>query len=341
MGPHPHCVVYPEGYLQGIVDNLRDALDKQYYSQLKHCLMAYQNVTPFLILELEHLNNCWCPLDVKAKKALKDAYYTKWDGSKHLTTFGKRLDNNQRSIVCSNVTIADYNKLQFYLEEMNNSNHYDKNKMLDWEQQSTTIKTNYMLARQYLEALVKVADTYEQNTGGGTAGQNKYKSVNQLADCGDEICNYLAQIASAVTANNNHAANTQAKDTQFNAMLAQIKALTEAVAKLMASKGNKNVNPNTNNGDKGNGKRRRTQVCPQPQQLTKICNMFGCCYSHGFHPAGINHNSKNCNWKIGKHNPNATWNNCMGRRTYWPAAIRVAIKQEDHMLWKGKSAPTN
>jgi hypothetical protein len=33
--------------------------------------MAYQNDTPFQILE--HLNDHWCPLDVKAKKALKDA----------------------------------------------------------------------------------------------------------------------------------------------------------------------------------------------------------------------------------------------------------------------------
>jgi hypothetical protein len=59
-------------------------------------------------------------------------------------------------------------------------------------------------------------------------------------------------------ANNNHATNTQVKDTKFNAMLAQIKALTEAVATLMASKGNKNVNSNTNNNNNGNNKRRCT-----------------------------------------------------------------------------------
>ncbi len=29
-----------KGFLRGIVDILHDALDKQYYSQLKHCLMA-------------------------------------------------------------------------------------------------------------------------------------------------------------------------------------------------------------------------------------------------------------------------------------------------------------
>jgi hypothetical protein len=117
-----------KGFLQGIIDNLRDALDKQYYSQLKHCLTAYRNVTPFQILE--HLNDRWCPLDVKAKKTLKDAYYTKWDGNEHLTAFGKRLGNNKRVLVRSDVTIADEDKLQFYLEEMYNSNHFDRMKCL-------------------------------------------------------------------------------------------------------------------------------------------------------------------------------------------------------------------
>jgi hypothetical protein len=31
---------------------------------------------------------------------------------------------------------------------MYNSNLFDKNKMLDWEQQATTTKTNYKLAKQ-------------------------------------------------------------------------------------------------------------------------------------------------------------------------------------------------
>jgi hypothetical protein len=78
--------------------------------------MAYRNVTPFQILE--QLNNCWFPLDVKAKKALKDAYYAKWDGNKHLTAFGKRLDDDQRALIRSDVMIADEDKLPLYLKHM-------------------------------------------------------------------------------------------------------------------------------------------------------------------------------------------------------------------------------
>ncbi len=51
-----------KGFLKGIVDNLRDALDEQYYSQLKNRLTAYRNITPFQILD--HLDSRWCPLDV-------------------------------------------------------------------------------------------------------------------------------------------------------------------------------------------------------------------------------------------------------------------------------------
>jgi hypothetical protein len=169
-----------KGFLRGIVHNLCDALDKQYYFQLKHWLTAYQNLTPFQILE--HLNNRWCPLDVKAKKALKDAYYTKWDGKEHLTAFGKRLNDDQRALIRSDVMIVDEDKLQFYLKQMNNSNHFDKNNMLEWDKIPNTTKTDYDSTKDYFEALVKATDTYKQNAGGGTAGRNKYKSANQLVD---------------------------------------------------------------------------------------------------------------------------------------------------------------
>jgi hypothetical protein len=74
-----------------------------------------------------------------------------------------------------------------------------------------------MLTKQYFKVLVKVTDTYKQNAGGGTAGQKKNESANQIADCSNKVCNYIAQIASAAVTNNDHAANTQAKDTQFEA----------------------------------------------------------------------------------------------------------------------------
>ncbi len=108
--------------------------------------MAYRNITPYQILE--HLNNRWCPLDAKAKKELKKAYYTKWDHAvKHLTAFGKHLDDDQCSLVRSDVTIADDDKLQFYLEEIYDSNRFNKQEMLTWEREPATTKTDFDLAK--------------------------------------------------------------------------------------------------------------------------------------------------------------------------------------------------
>ena len=321
-----------KGFLRGIVDNLRDALDEQYYAQLKNRLTAYRNVTPFQILD--HLNDRWCPLDVKAKKALKDAYYTKWDGDEHLTAFGKRLDDDQRALVRSDVTIADEDKLQFYLEQMYDSNHFEKSEMLDWEKKPSITKADYVAAKDYFEELVKATDTYTQNAGRGTAGRNKYESANHMADIGDEIREYIANLANAsAVAAQEQAANTMDKTSQFDAMAAQIKALTDAVAKLAAASENKVPNAVGTEGKKGHHDNRR------PQQ-TPLRNMGAYCSSHGFHPVGVNHDSATCSWRKPEHKSEATWGNRLGGSTFWPAAKNVAVVQHDHPTWKWKAAPT-
>jgi len=294
---------------------------------------VYQNITPFQILE--HLNNRWCPLDVKAKKALKNTYYTKWDGSEHLTTFGKRLNDDQCALVRSNVTIADEDTLQFYLEQMYDSNHFEKSEMLDWEKKPTIIKTNYDDTKDYFEALVKATNTYVQNAGGGTAGRNKYESANNMADIGDGIREYITNLASTAAdgATQEQAANTMSKTNQFDAMAAQIKALTDTVAKLVASKENIDVNAD------GGGEKKRDRKSRHPQ-ATKLRNMGAYCHSHGFHPVGADHNSTTCSWKKAEHKTDATWGNRLGGDMYWPTAKRVAIEQQEHPTWKGKAAPT-
>ena len=122
---------------------------------------------------LEHLNNRWCPLNVKAKKEIKKAYYTKWNhAAEHLMAFGKRLDNNQCSLVQSDVTIADDDKLQFYLEEIYDSNRFNKQEMLTWEREPAATKTDLDLAKAHFETIVNATNTYKQNAGGGTTGRN-------------------------------------------------------------------------------------------------------------------------------------------------------------------------
>ncbi len=63
-----------------------------------------------------------------------------------VTAFGKRLNDDQCALIHLDVTIADNDKLQFYLEEIYDSNCFDKQEMLTWEQQPAATKTDYCLA---------------------------------------------------------------------------------------------------------------------------------------------------------------------------------------------------
>jgi hypothetical protein len=273
---------------------------------------------------------------VKVKKELKTAYYTKWDhAEEHLTAFGKRLDNDQLSLVRLDVTITDDDKLQFYLEEIYNSNRFDKQEMLTWEREPSATKTDFALAKAQFETIVNATDTYKQNAGGGTAGCNRYESANQMADYGDEIREYIQQLASASAANNatDTAANVQATN-KLTTMEAEIKKLTATIASMANKINGKNINPNS--GESGGGERDSRRP-----QMKKLRNMGAYCSLHGFHPVGLNHDSTTCNWKKPEHKIEATWCNRLGGDLYWPNAKRVAIEQQNHPSWNGKAAPTN
>ena len=123
------------------------------------------------------------------------AYYTEWDSEIHLTAFGKCLDDNQVCIERFGITISDEDKLQFYLEQMYASNHFDKKEMTEWENKSIAIKDNF---DKYFEGLIKDYEVYAQNSN-GTANKHNFESTNQAteADAGDELQKYTAGIAQA------------------------------------------------------------------------------------------------------------------------------------------------
>ncbi len=114
-------------------------------------------------------------------------------------------------------------------------------------------------------------------------------------------------------------------------MEAEIKKLMAAIAQMANKSNGVNVNSNTSSGD---CKSRRPQN-------KKPRNMGGYCHSHSYHPVGAGHTSVNCSWKIDGHKDKATWTNTLGGDTFWPSAKRLAIFQQNHATWKGKSAPSN
>ncbi len=189
-----------KGFLRGATTNMRDALDKQYYSQLKHINTAYCNTTPIQILE--HLDTRWCPLDVCARKLLKAEFHANWDSTvMHLTAIGMKLDKKQVRIDRLGVVISNKDKLQFYMEKIYASNCFDKREMVDWENKPVNIKDDYDEAKLYFEGLVQDFKTYMQNSGGGS-GKMGYKSANQMADVDDKIRKYIQKIANASVASN-------------------------------------------------------------------------------------------------------------------------------------------
>jgi hypothetical protein len=94
-----------KGFLRGVTMNMRDALDEQYYLQLKNINTAYRNTTPIQILE--HLDTRWCPLDVRARRLLKAEFHADWDSTvMHLTAFGMKPTKNKRTSTDSGLSSA-------------------------------------------------------------------------------------------------------------------------------------------------------------------------------------------------------------------------------------------
>jgi hypothetical protein len=178
------------------------------------------------------------------------AYYTEWDNEIHLTAFGKRLDDDQIHIERFGITISDEDKLQFYLEQMYASNHFDKKEMTEWENKTVAIKDDFGEAKLYFEGLVKDNEVYAQNSC-GTADKQNFESANQAAeaDAGDKLRKYIAGIAQAAVTQEEQANNIRdsAKATS-DAMAAQLKAMSEQIAQLAKKLDNKE-----NNGGGGGG----------------------------------------------------------------------------------------
>jgi hypothetical protein len=258
----------------------------------------------------------------------------------HLTAFGMKLDKEQARINKLGVVISDEDKLQFYMEQIYASNCFGKKEMVDWENKPINIKDNYDQAKLYFEGLVRDFETYTQNSG--EHGKKGYESANQIAEVGDEIRRYIQEIASASVASNEKAAEfaaniseeSKAKDNQFQAMTAQIQALTTTVATLSTQI----AAAAKENGGGGGGGGRGSGGGGTERMFHYTRNMGAYCYSCGYHPIGVNHTSATCTRKRDDHNNLATADHRFGRSNFWPGLNKVRSSQQDHPKYKGKSA---
>jgi hypothetical protein len=111
---------------------------------------------------------------------------------------------------------------------MYSSNHFDKKEMTEWENKPEAIKNDFNDAKTYFKGLIRDYKVYEQNSS-STTNKHNFESANQAteADCGNELCQYIAGISQAAVNQEEQAANIRdSKKASTDAMAAQIKAMS-------------------------------------------------------------------------------------------------------------------
>ncbi len=142
------------------------------------------------------------------------------------------------------------------------SKHLDKKEMTEWENKPEAIKKDFNNAKTYFEGLVWDYEVYQQNSG-GTASKHNFESANQAtkANCSNELCQYIAGIAQAAVKQEEQAANIHdSTKASMDAMVAQIKAMSDHIAQLtkaMAIKENAPNGSSSGGGSSSSGHRGR------------------------------------------------------------------------------------
>jgi hypothetical protein len=173
---------------------------------------------------------------------------------------------------------------------MYEANSFDKMEMMNWENQPMATNTNFTLAQEFFEKLIKSYDTCEQNAG--AALKSAYDSASRLADIGDKLCECINQIAATnAQQKEDNAANIG--NNKDSGLAADVKQLTEALAQLTKMVTNKENKPPSNSNTRGR--------CSD-KQYTGVRKMGAYCSPHGYHPAGTGHTSTMCKYKKEGHN---------------------------------------
>jgi hypothetical protein len=340
-----------QGAVDGLTENIRDALDKMYYAQLEDKVLGYKKVK--ITAYFDHLDKVWCKMDTSAKNEMRLKYFEPWaHGADHITVFSKTLEDEQEILKKLGVTISDEEKTEHFVKQMHASGQFSKEELMKWEKKDTADRT-WDNAKTYFTDIVTDNDTYARTQGGTAAAMGFESAANtQEADLGDGLREYLASVASeketaastieqltAVLATNQQ--QLTSKDEKILSLTddvreatANIRKLTDIVAKLT-----KKVESNSGGGGGGGGgrgggggSRRSTKRDGNgnprvtddeeddrddggrdlPDFVKNMVNWGGYCHSCGFNPVGKKHTSATCNNKKNGHKDDATAKKRMG-----------------------------
>ena len=98
-------------------ENIRDALDADYYEDLDHHVYGYDDVW---LEDFFDEVNIHVPLDEPAIKECREEYFQGWELSRKIhpekiRKFQKRLDEQQRSLLQDGIEVTDTEKTKHYL----------------------------------------------------------------------------------------------------------------------------------------------------------------------------------------------------------------------------------
>ena len=81
-------------------------------------------------------------MDTKTIKRMTKGFYKAWNKVEHIIKFAKRLDDEMIYLNSHDgINITEANKLQFYTEQMLDSNFFNKAIIRKWEKRLHTRKT--------------------------------------------------------------------------------------------------------------------------------------------------------------------------------------------------------
>ena len=311
-------------------------------------------------------------MNTREKKKIKADYYKPWDvaGGVALSAFTKALDERKEELTHHNITIDEEDIKEHYMVQMYHSRAFSETDMKEWENKSVADRDDWTIMKTYFRDKMALNEAYSNNNEGndttlyGSSANITDEQEEKLADMGDQIREYILQIAQAKENVPPTSKPNTSNDTS-STVNTTIDEMNKRMMRLENMINNMCYNNNNNRGDGGNSKNNNsggegnenssnrnggnTKTNSNSYNNTdgkktypfhKHRNMGGYCHSCGFHPVGKTHTSETCKWRKLNHDETATWTNRgTGGSTVWPKRVRE--DQKTHEAYAGKSAPIN
>jgi hypothetical protein len=233
-------------------------MEEQYYSELKHSIVGYKNVTTIQILD--HLDKVWVTMNTKEKKKIKADYYKPWDvaGGVALSAFTKALDERKEELIHHNITIDEEDIKEHYMVQMYHSRAFAEADMKEWENKSVADRDDWSIMKRFFRDKMTLNEAYTNNNEGneanvyGSSANITDEQEDKLADMGDQIREYIQQITQAKenvppTTKTNSTETSSTGNTAVDEMNKRMAKLENMISNM--------CNSNNNNSNRGGGGR--------------------------------------------------------------------------------------